>query len=219
MKDDESSFSGSSANPYADALPRPMPDRTPARAAMEDALVQWMTGSGRRPGELTVSDLCRRAFVARSTFYANYARVEDVLGAVEERLIRELAAAGRAMEDLSRGGDGVLESYDAFVAVLKTNLGTFHLLLIQTPDVQFIERWKRLLEYHFWQRLFSRGSTGDEIRRHDRPSTVNRALVLEMIASAFIAGVRLWLVDEEQVGTAELKALILRLIHDIDEVW
>lgn len=206
-------------NPYADGLPGPVPERTPARAAMEDALVQWMAASGKGASSLTVSGLCRRAFVARSTFYANYRSVDDVLGQIEERLLRELAAAGRPMEDFARGGDGVLEAYDAFVSVLKAHDALFRLLLVQVPDARFVERWKRLLGYHFWQRLFARGESAGQVRRHERPSTVNRALVLEMIASAFISGVRMWLVDGAQVGTAELKALILRLIHDIDEVW
>ena len=52
-----------------------------------------------------------------------------------------------------------------------------------------------------------------------RPSTVNRALVLEMIASAFISGVWFWLMTPQRVEIPEIKALVMRLIQDIDEVW
>ncbi|MEE1295488.1 MAG: hypothetical protein UHD09_01240 [Bifidobacterium sp.] len=205
----------SEGNPYADAVPRAVPALTPARAALEEALVAWMAETGERPAELTVSGLCQRAFVARSTFYANYAGLDDVLATVELRLLDALARAGRPMESLDGGGRVVLDSYDDFVRVLGANEDRFRLLLVDVPSARFVERWKELLGYHFWQRLF----VGDAMRAHDRPSTVNRALVLEMIGAAFIAGVRLWLRDPQQVGTPELKALILRLIHDIDEVW
>lgn len=205
----------SELNPYADAVPRNVPRRTSARAAIEDALVAWMIQTGGRPSELTVSALCARAFVARSTFYANYTDVDSVLENVELQLLNELAQAGRPMETRRGDGESVWDAYNNFVQVLRTHDELFRLCIVQTPDLRFLERWKRLLQYHFWERLFGDGS----MRAHDRPSTVNRALVLEMIAAAFMAGVRLWLIDPQQVGTPELRELILRLIHDIDEVW
>lgn len=206
-----------SSNPYADALAvLDVPPLTPARASIERALVEWMQEHARAACDLTVCGLAQRAFVARSTVYANYRSVDDVLAVVESRLLAALMAAGKPLADRSRGVDSATDAYDAFVALLHAREREFRLLLEQVPSARFAAQWKRVLGWLFWERLFA-GSAAPPA--HDRPSTVNRALVLEMLAEAFIAAVRFWLAHPDQVGTAELKALIARLIHDIDEVW
>ncbi|PKV04981.1 hypothetical protein CQR50_0235 [Bifidobacterium pseudolongum subsp. globosum] len=56
--------------------------------------------------------------------------------------------------------------------------------------------------------LFERGYAFDGFGRHDHHAPLPR----EPLG-------RVKLAHPDQVGTAELKALIARLIHDIDEVW
>lgn len=203
-------------NPYADVLELTHPPtQTPARRQIERALVDWMHDTGKGAAEVTVCALAKRAFVARSTFYKNYAHADAVLDVIEQRILAELCDAGDAMRALARGGASATESYDAFVRVLHRHEDEFRLLLVELPSARFVDRWKRMLGYHFWERLFTDGAREQRLR----PSTVNRALVLEMIASAFISGVRFWLMTPERVEIPEIKALILRLIRDIDEVW
>jgi hypothetical protein len=58
---------------------------TPTRQSIERALVEWMTQTGRPASDLSVSALCKKAFVARSTFYANYRHMGQVYESVENR--------------------------------------------------------------------------------------------------------------------------------------
>lgn len=66
---------------------------TPTRQSIERTLVEWMTQTGRPAGDLSVSALCKKAFVARSTFYANYQHMGQVYESVENRLLRQLFSA------------------------------------------------------------------------------------------------------------------------------
>lgn len=207
-------------NPYMDVLELTHPPAsTPARRQIERALVDWMRLTGKGPAEITVCELARRVFVARSTFYRNYAHADAVLDVIEQRILAELCDAGDAMREVARGGASATESYDAFMRVLRRHEDEFRLLLVESPSARFVERWKRMLGYHFWERLFVDDDSGASRGQRQRPSTVNRALVLEMIASAFISGVRFWLRTPERVEMPEIQALIVRLIEDIDEVW
>ncbi len=206
-------------NPYADVLELTHPPAlTPARRQIERALVDWMRLTGKGPAGITVCALAKRAFVARSTFYKNYAHADAVLDVVERRILAELRDAGEAMREIALGGASATESYDAFVRVLHGHEDEFRLLLVESPSARFVDRWKRMLGYHFWERLFV-DDDGAPRGQRLRPSTVNRALVLEMIASAFISGVRFWLTAPQRVEIPEIKALVMRLIQDIDEVW
>ena len=48
---------------------------------------------------------------------------------------------------------------------------------------------------------------------------MNRALVFDMAATAFIAGVTFWLRTPQAVSLPEIRASVVKLVNNIDEIW
>lgn len=234
-------------NPYAAAAHIEVLPLTPTRQSIERALVEWMTQTGRPASDLSVSALCKKAFVARSTFYANYQHMGQVYESVENRLLRQLFECAVPMRVRADGTDETMRSFNAFVKVLHAHENEFRLVLVRQPSSRFVALWKQSLEYHVWHRLFEAerggaapgtsnggsatfqeglpaGTDADATSRNELPvrqgpATVNRALVLDMAATAFIAGVAFWLRTPQAVSLPEIRALVVKLVNNIDEIW
>lgn len=141
-------------NPYAAAAHIEVLPLTPTRQSIERTLVEWMTQTGRPAGDLSVSALCKKAFVARSTFYANYQHMGQVYESVENRLLRQLFECAVPMRVRADGTDETMRSFNAFVKVLHAHENEFRLVLVRQPSSRFVALWKQSLEYHVWHRLF-----------------------------------------------------------------
>lgn len=213
----------SDVNPYTAVARIEAPPLTPMRRAIENALVQWMVKTGKPAQDLSVSQLCKLAFVARSTFYANYQHMGQVLTSMEDRLLYQLFVCAKPMRIREDGTDETMKSFNSFVDVLREHETEFRLLVLEQPSERFIGQWKKVLEYHVWHRLFA-GKPDDEkpadmVSDERGPATVNRALVLDMAATAFISGVRFWLKTPQEVSVPEIRAIVVKLVNNIDEVW
>ena len=247
-------------NPYAAAAHIEVLPLTPTRQSIERALVEWMTQTGRPASDLSVSALCKKAFVARSTFYANYRHMGQVYESVENRLLRQLFECAVPMRVRADGTDETMRSFNAFVKVLHAHENEFRLVLVRQPSSRFVALWKQSLEYHVWHRLFETerggaaavdavaewgdgaapgtanggsatsqeglpaGTEADATNRNELPvrqgpATVNRALVFDMAATAFIAGVTFWLRTPQAVSLPEIRASVVKLVNNIDEIW
>ena len=245
-------------NPYAAAAHIEVLPLTPTRQSIERALVEWMTQTGRPASDLSVSALCKKAFVARSTFYANYRHMGQVYESVENRLLRQLFECAVPMRVRADGTDETMRSFNAFVKVLHAHENEFRLVLVRQPSSRFVALWKQSLEYHVWHRLFETerggaaavdavaewgdgaapgtsnggsatsqeglpaGTDADATNRNELPvrqgpATVNRAL--DMAATAFIAGVTFWLRTPQAVSLPEIRASVVKLVNNIDEIW
>lgn len=64
-------------------------------------------------GHITVKELCQRAEVNRSTFYAHYADIYDLLAKLEEDMVEDFQ---RALEPLLKGGAELTAPLDAEMA-------------------------------------------------------------------------------------------------------
>ena len=141
-------------NPYKSALDLP-PIRTSAvRQAIEQALLGIEQESGRSAGDTPVTLLCRRAHVARSTFYANYRTTDDVQRAVELRLLHTIINDGSTLTGM--GTDGAVEAFGRVTALAEENSTLFRLLVVDVPDERFLHDWRQALCAHLWDRLFGR---------------------------------------------------------------
>ncbi|OZG62209.1 hypothetical protein BLEM_0755 [Bifidobacterium lemurum] len=233
----------SAIHPYA-ATPDdyPAPEPTPARESIESALLAYMRDTGKPAAAVSVTEICRRAFVARSTFYANYRNVDEVLETIENRLVRAILDRSASMVDLKAGPESAVASCANVFALIREREPVFRTLLLDVPDPRFVGKWKKAISHHFWRRLFApaddaaavvgasrdagddAGGIGDSAdarfaRRRRGPATLNRALMLEMIASAVVGAFTFWLAHPDQVEPAEIDDLVARLIVDIDDIW
>ena len=130
-------------NPYAAAAHIEVLPLTPTRQSIERALVEWMTQTGRPASDLSVSALCKKAFVARSTFYANYRHMGQVYESVENRLLRQLFECAVPMRVRADGTDETMRSFNAFVKVLHAHENEFRLVLVRQPSSRFVALWKQ----------------------------------------------------------------------------
>ncbi len=127
-----------------------------------------------RMDHITVKALCAAVPVARTTFYARYRNVDDVLEEVEDGLLSGLA---EVTERIS-GGDLPTMDFGPFLDetlwFIKANWADFHALLVDQPDLRFIAKWKDAIKANFAHRY-------PAARMHP-----NWNLLAEMAASAAI---------------------------------
>ncbi len=203
-------------NPYKSALDLPPVRTSGVRRAIEQALLGIERESGRPAGDIPVTLLCRRAHVARSTFYANYRTTDDVQRAVELRLLHTIIDDGSTLT--GTGTDGAIEAFGRVAALVEDNSTLFRLLVVDVPAERFLPDWKQALCAHLWDRLFGRRTPG-ATPSHRLPSAVNRRLMVEMAAGVMISFVTYRLEHPGEVSMEEIDALLPRLIAALDEIW
>ena len=133
------------------------------RRAMQDALIELLRNQPL--GSITVKALCERADVNRSTFYAHYASIEELLHDIEDET---MAWVTTALEQLlaqpdSAGIEHVIERICQYIADNRKHL---QVLMSPKADIGFQQQ---LLGLIYSQRgvggLPSRGADAYAIRR------------------------------------------------------
>lgn len=127
-----------------------------------------------RVDRITVKGLCASVPVARTTFYAYYRNVNDVLVEVEDGLLAGLAEVTERVS----GGDLPHMDFGPFLGetfgFIRANWDDFRVLLVEQPDTRFVTRWKDAVKANFARRY-------PDARMHQ-----NWDLLAEMGASATI---------------------------------
>jgi AcrR family transcriptional regulator len=201
-----------SANPYASALDLPIVPDSPTREAIEHALGQIEHETGHDARDISVTELCRRAHVARSTFYANYHHTDEAQRGLELRLLHRIIDGGDPLR--STGTQAASEAFTHVIDLVAENTPLFRLFLVEVPNRRFIHDWKQALCAHLWDRLFVDRSHGRHL-----PSSVNRQLIVELVAGLMVSFVTFWLEHPGEVSMEEIHAQLPHLIALIDEVW
>lgn len=142
---------------------------------------------------------CAAVPVARTTFYAHYRNVDDVLLEVEDGLLEGLADVTERVS----GGDLPNMDFAAFLdetfGFIKERWRDFHALLVDQPDARFVARWKEDVKVSF-------------ARRHPQARMrQNWDLVAEMAASAVIGAYTWWMEHPDAVGIEEAKRQVERV--------
>ncbi len=154
-------------------------------------------------GRITVKGLCAAVPVARTTFYAHYRNIDDVLLEVEDGLLAGLVDVTERVS----GGDLPNMDFAAFLdetfAFIKANWRDFHALLVGQPDIRFVARWKEAVKANFARRY-------PEARMCQ-----NWDLIAEMAASAVIGAYTWWMEHPDATGVEEAKRQIERAIAAI----
>ena len=156
-----------------------------------------------RLDRITVKGLCVAVTVARTTFYAHYRNVDDVLLEVEDRLLAGLAeVAGRVS-----GGDLPHMDFQAFLdatlAYVDHNRTDFHALLVVQPDARFVARWKDAMKANMTRRY-------PQARMHARWD-----LISEMGASAIVGAYVWWMGHPDAAGLDEVKQHVARAVEAV----
>lgn len=172
---------------------------TPARLAMQDALIRLYASEDIR--NLSVTAFCRRVPVARTTFYTYYSNLDDLLVEVEDRYLAQLRALNDdlAAEDPAQFSDG--DYLRRTLDYLSRNRALFYALLVQQPNVRFLEQWKEAIRCHFRSLLF---------RDHH---SENEAMVLDVAANVAIGTYTFWLKNPHEFDIARFDALLASVLR------
>lgn len=136
---------------------------------------------------MTIKDLCAMTPVARTTFYAHYQNIDEVLEEIEDDLIaglKEVAAR------VSRGDMPEMDFHSFMqetILYIKEHWDGFRALLVTQPDTRFEEKLKAAVKDHF------------RMRYPEKILCVNYGLIAEIMASSILAGYRYWISNPDQM--------------------
>ncbi|NEG96081.1 hypothetical protein GFD17_04775 [Bifidobacterium sp. SMB2] len=209
---------------HADPPPVAPKPRDDVEHAIERALIDLLnegidpagpTGHVELP---SVKTLCAKAFVARSTFYAHYHHVGEVLETLERRLVEDLEQLNKPLTirdtDDENGCGASHITLMPTLAYIRSNENAFRALLVSAPDVQFIERWKDAIKRQCRQRMTD-GSGAPRLEGPRRP-TVNRELILEIVASSMVSATAFWLHDPSKVHEQGVDGIVNTVFGALD---
>ena len=106
------------------------------RRLMKDALMELM--EDRPLASVSITELCSRADVNRSTFYSYYSDLLQLLKEIEDDIIGQLPEA-KPIEDCADLDKQLIEEFTLFFGYVRKHARDFFILL-QSGDTQFRER-------------------------------------------------------------------------------
>lgn len=188
-------------NPYSDILDINISSSTTAQDSLKLSLIQLLGDNN--INDISIKELCRHAFVARSTYYAYYNNIDEILEDIENDMIYKLVHLNTELMNKKFKKSEEMLFYWETISLIENNKIIFYTLLIANPDYRFIEKWKKGIKYHLWERI--------------KPyrNIKNFELVLEIVASAAIGAYTFWLThpyDVDQKGTLKILSGILKEI-------
>lgn len=174
---------------------------TRAQETLQSALVDLM--SEKSLMSITVREVCARAYVARSTFYAYYQSIDDILKEIEDLHLYNLVVSNDAIFNTDLVEPSDLSYYTQTLNYISQNASVFSALLIKNPDYRFINKWKSAIKHHFYERFFKE----KQIKNED--------FVLDTIASIIISFDTYWLQNPQKVDINEVYDMVYSLLRMI----
>lgn len=191
-------------NPYKYVCDLPMQKLTPAQEAMEAALLSLLDEKDLH--KISVKEICERANVARSTFYAYYDVIDDCLAVIENHFLHELIELNLERKACDKNVYADLSFSESTIRYIQANKKMLYLFLIKRYNYRFVTRWKDAIKYH----LYTQMPVGI--------SEQNKELTLEIIASGIIGAYRHWLKNPYELDTEYVKRLIQRAMEAYSEL-
>ena len=189
-------------NPYRYVRELKKEEGTPAQVQIRNSLLKLLE---EKPLEkVSVKELCERSYVARSTFYAYYENLDEVLKEMEDCLIYDLARQNDEIMDPSYKEPEETSFYRKTLDYVMGNRKTFYLFLVKRPDYRFIEKWKDAVKYHLWERLPA------------EKKEKNAQLILEMVSSMVISAYTYALKNSCEIDPAQLDNIVSQTLKMID---
>ncbi len=171
---------------------------TKAQESVQSALINLMAQKSLM--DVTVKDLCQNAYVARSTFYAYYQNIDDVLAEIENFHLSNLIRSNNELLALDAASDNDLSFYSKTLDYILANAKTFETLLIKNPDYRFINKWKAAIKNHFYNKFFK-----------DK-SIKNEEFMLEAIASLIVSFDTYWLENSDKIDIESVYSTVQGLM-------
>ena len=121
-----------------------------SKLLLKNALLDLLAEKG-MVEKISVRELCEKAELNRSTFYAHYNEPRDVLAETEEEILTETAEYIRKIGAEKTGGGK--EFLAAFFRYVRENDKTFRVLLITAADPSFKSRFMQISLLQLFEHL------------------------------------------------------------------
>lgn len=183
-------------NPYIDILDLKKANPTPAAKELRKQFLKLCYQKSMQT--ITITELCNKAHVARTTFYANYMNTDVLLNEIEDDLIVDLLKVNQPHSHSQT--ETSLYAHNVYQFVEKHQEELNALLVIQN-DTRFIEKWKKAVKYHFYEAFQANASS---------------EFVLEIIASISLSSYTYLLKHPQKFNIDEMIQMIntaIQMIH------
>jgi len=194
---------GGKMNPYKYVCDLPISNGTAAQESIEEALLSLL--DEKELHKISVKEICEKASVARSTFYAYYDVIDDCLLVIENRFLRNIIELTMRLEGYEKIDKVDLSFFEDTLKYIQENQKTLYLFMIKRYNARFINKWKDAIKYHLYQRM--------SIQINEK----NRELTLEIIASVAMGAYTYWLRNPYDIDVAYVKHLIRKTIEGYTE--
>lgn len=154
--------------------------------------------------DISVKELCKKAHVARSTFYSYYDNIMDLQEDIENNLIYNLLKLNNDFINTPIINENDLDFFKNTLDYANENKQVFYTFMIYNPNIRFIKKWKEAIKYHFWQRLF----------RNEK--SINDKLILELISSQAVSAFTFWLENPSEVNISGVNKLIIQTLNALN---
>lgn len=164
-----------------------------SKIMLKNALIDLLKEKG-SVAKISVKELCERAELNRSTFYAHYTEPKDLLNEIESELLK---ATEEHLKKIGEENDsGAYKYILSFLKYIKANDKPFRTLLIDSADpqfrskfmqqsiIQFVENLQIELPKELEQYIFSyilNGSTGIIIQWIRSDYSVNENTTVDLL--------------------------------------
>jgi AcrR family transcriptional regulator len=169
------------------------------RKTLADSLIELM--KDKPVTKITIRELCERADINRTTFYAHYRDQYDLLRQIEEETLGYIEGMLNKY-DSKRSKREVLEMVEEILEFIAGNSSSLQILLSENGDIQF---QKKLFRYFILKeqvmRYFPQKSIREETKEYWSVYIINGAVGL----------VQHWLKDNMSVPVPELARILMFL--------
>ena len=169
------------------------------RKALADSLVELMKD---KPfTKITIRELCEKADINRTTFYAHYHDQYDLLRQIEEETLGSIEGMLNKY-DTKRSKREVLEMVEEILEFIAGNSSSLQVLLSENGDIQF---QKKLFRYFMLKeqvmKYFHQRSIKEETKEYWSVYVIHGAIGL----------VQYWLKDNMSVPVSEMARILMLL--------
>ena len=148
--------------------------------------------------QITIVLLCRKVKIARTTFYAYFDSVYDVLNLIEDNCLASMLRSNLNINNPETEAS-VYQSYiKESASYFSANSVLLKTLLFRPLSMNFIEKWKNYIKYHYFDMC-----SGDEYK-------------LELTASNFISTFSFWLKHDIKITDSEINRVLKPFFHFVE---
>lgn len=142
--------------------------------------------------KISVTLLCQKADINRSTFYAYYNDISDLLKDMEDSVIKNLPL--KPAETIRMSDEEYLITLEGFFQYVRENDNLFRVLLINLGNGAFCQR---LIEY-----------VAETYIKHDHTSSRYAYIY---VANGAVGSMRAWISENYPISTSEFASAVLEM--------